>query len=141
MANANSSFVDVTCKLCSCEGNIRIDQYKRKNETWVCRSCAFTGRKSLTKGTGVINDPSLARTRSSFYKARYRCKTGHRGYYVNIEFKFSSFWEILEEIGPRPEGKSLDRMDNDGHYEPGNIRWATNKEQANNRRPRGSVSR
>ena len=139
MSNATSKFVSVNCEKCSCSGSIRIDQYTRRNKTWVCRSCAKKGQQPKNKGTGVKNCPELARTRNSFYKARYRCKTGHGGYYAEIEFKFNSFWEIIEEIGPRPKGKTLDRIDSNGHYETGNIRWATPKEQSNNRRPRGTV--
>jgi hypothetical protein len=39
----------------------------------------------------------------------------------------------LDDVGPRPDGMQLDRINNDGHYEPGNVRWATALTQVNNR--------
>lgn len=46
---------------------------------------------------------------------------------------------ILGTLGPPPQGCTLDRIDVDGDYEPGNLRWATAAEQIANRRPRGST--
>ena len=56
-----------------------------------------------------------------------------------IKFLFISVEEgtryLFQTIGPRPSDKySLDRIDNNAHYEKGNLRWATDSEQVRNRR-------
>lgn len=78
----------------------------------------------------------------AYLAARGRCNNPTHWKYANyggrgIEFKFAGYPEFLAAVGRKPGPEySLDRIDNSGHYEPGNVRWADQKTQANNRRKR-----
>jgi hypothetical protein len=75
----------------------------------------------------------------SYTRAKRRSSQGSRHHpaYEAVDFRFESFEEFFALLGPRPEGHSIDRIDPLGHYEAGNVRWATVKQQTENRLPKG----
>lgn len=103
-------------------------------------SIATVAERTLLKH-GHGREGSRTPTYRAWKGARERCNNPNHADYRNyggrgIEMRFASVLELIADIGEKPDapGLSLDRIDTNGHYEPGNVRWATAKQQANNRR-------
>lgn len=93
---------------------------------------------------GHTSGRTMSPTYYSWSTMRTRCRNPKCNRYANYGgrgIRICERWELFEnflaDMGERPSGLSLDRYpDKNGNYEPGNCRWATSKEQAQNRRPR-----
>lgn len=74
----------------------------------------------------------------SFYGAKARCNNANHPRYKDwggrgIRFKFNSWQELIEHLGPCPDKTmSINRVNNNGHYEVGNVEWATATTQSRN---------
>ncbi len=122
--------------LCKCDcGTLTIQDANRLKKS-KAQSCGCNKGKHGAITHGDAHTPEY----DAYQAAKYRCQNPQHKSYADyggrgIEFRFTSYEEFLEHIGRRPSKKhSLNRINNNGHYELGNIEWALSLPQMQNRR-------
>lgn len=121
-------------------------------EQYICPACGnlFVARRDNvrsgnTKSCGCLKKPHgmwESSTYISWEQMKQRCLNekapnyplyGGRG--IKICQEWLDFKNFYKDMGDRPLGKSLDRINNNGDYEPSNCKWSTRSEQQKNKRP------
>lgn len=134
--------------VCSCDCGNRVTRYSsqlspNRKHTACCKQCHVesTRRRSTTHGAARRSGALSEYIAWKAMRRRCSAKEGHPDYPywaargISICERWNDFAAFLADLGPRPSAfHSLDRIDVDGNYEPGNCRWATAEQQSQNRR-------
>lgn len=125
---------------CDCGGEREVCGSNLRQRRILCCGCVRPrgpARKHGYYSGGSGADPHFNSWKSMIHRCinpknkQYK-DYGGRG--ITVCDRWRTYENFLADVGPRPPGKSIDRIDNDAGYSPGNVRWATKTMQANNQR-------
>lgn len=124
--------------LCECGGTKNVGSYLlRRGDTRSCGCMQRENAASLKMKHGL----STSSTYRSWSAMICRCTKPYTNSYelyggrgISVCARWAEFENFLADMGERPAGRSIDRIDCDGNYEPSNCRWATASQQQRNKR-------